>query len=397
MKRRNFLKTSFLSTSGMLSLSPMVPSFVNQLAARTLPDANKKILVVIEMSGGNDGINTVAPFKDVEYAKLRPKLKLDVTQLHSVNDDMALHSSMRTSKEQFDEGELSIVNGVGYPNPNRSHFESRKIWHRGMLNSERESGAGWLGTALDTARDADSVSMDGYFVGTQAISAALVSRRAQVAALSRFQDLQLSSQIAQVGSTETESDIAAFVQRQIANAYATSRQIESVANDRQPGGYRSDKLGQQMRMISQLIKSGSGARVYYTVQGGYDTHSAQLRTHSRLLFELSNAMKAFVDDMKQAKLDDRVVVMAFSEFGRRVNENASLGTDHGTAGPVFLAGTKLNGGLVGEKTSLTDLQDGDLKSQINFQQIYASLLDNWLEISSEKVLGRKLAHVDLFA
>ena len=392
MSRRNFLKTS-----GLLSLSPLVPSFVNQLAANTLPAADKKILVVIEMSGGNDGINTVVPIKDAEYAKLRPKLKLDASRLHTINDDMALHSSMRRSKEQFDAGELSIVNGVGYPNPNRSHFESLKIWHRGMLDSKRVSGAGWLGAALDAARVPDSVSMDGYFVGTQAVSAALASRRAQVAALSRFTDLQLNSQIAQVDSTQAGSDISAFVQRQITNAYATSRQIESLAKDRERGGYRNNKLGQQMRMISQLIKSGSGARVYYTVQGGYDTHSTQLSKHSELLSELSSAMKSFVDDMKQAKLDEQVVVMAFSEFGRRVNENASQGTDHGTAGPVFLAGTKLKGGLIGDKTSLTDLQDGDLKSQFNFQQLYASLLDHWLEISSEKVLGKKFEHVDLFA
>ena len=390
MIRRNFLKTS-----GLLSLAPSVPRFVNRLATQARAKTDEKILVVIEMNGGNDGINTIVPHKDPEYAKLRPKLKLDPVRLHRINDEMAFHSAMRRSKEQFDAGELSIINGVGYPNPNRSHFASLEIWHRGLRDDQRESGAGWLGSALDLARDPASPSMDGYFVGTQSVSAAMLSRRAQVAALSRFQDLKLDPFIRPVGAS-ADSDVASFVQRQVANAYATSRQIESVTKQAGSSGFSSDKLSQQMKLISQLIKSGSGARVYYTVQGGYDTHSIQLDSHAGLLFSLSRAMKSFVDDLKNHGLADQVVVVAFSEFGRRVSENASLGTDHGTAGPVFLAGTKIKPGFHGDTTSLSDLENGDLKSQIDFQQVYASLLDNWLGISSESVLQGKYEPLDLF-
>ncbi len=391
MIRRNFLKTS-----GLLSLAPLVPTFVNRLATQTKAQTDQKILVVIEMNGGNDGINTIVPHKDAEYAKRRPKLKLDPAQLHKINDDMAFHSAMRRSKEQFDAGEFAIINGVGYPNPNRSHFASLEIWHRGLQDSKRESGAGWLGNALDLARDPNGTSMDGYFVGTRSVSAAMVSRRAQIAALSRFQDLKLDPSIQPIGSQQ-QSDIASFVQRQTTNAFATSQQIESVTKQSAASGFAGDRLSQQMKLISQLIKSGSGARVYYTVQGGYDTHSVQTNTHANLLFSLSRAMKSFVDDLKRSELDDRVVVMAFSEFGRRVNENASLGTDHGTAGPVFLAGTKIKPGFMGKSTSLTDLKDGDLKSEFDFQQLYASLLDNWLGVSSEKVLQGKYEPLDLFA
>ena len=308
---------------------------------------------------------------------------------------MAFHSAMRRSKEQFDAGEFAIINGVGYPNPNRSHFASLEIWHRGLQDSKRESGAGWLGNALDLARDPNGTSMDGYFVGTRSVSAAMVSRRAQIAALSRFQDLKLDPSIQPIGSQQ-QNDIASFVQRQTTNAFATSQQIESVTKQSASSDFAGDKLSQQMKLISQLIKSGSGARVYYTVQGGYDTHSVQTNTHANLLFSLSRAMKSFVDDLKRSELDDRVVVMAFSEFGRRVNENASLGTDHGTAGPVFLAGTKIKPGFIGKSTSLTDLEDGDLKSEFDFQQLYASLLDNWLGVSSEKVLQGKYEPLDLF-
>ena len=391
MIRRNFLKTS-----GLLSLAPLVPTFVNRLATQTKAQTDQKILVVIEMNGGNDGINTIVPHKDAEYAKRRPKLKLDPARLHKINDDMAFHSAMRRSKEQFDAGEFAIINGVGYPNPNRSHFASLEIWHRGLQDSKRESGAGWLGNALDLARDPNGTSMDGYFVGTRSVSAAMVSRRAQIAALSRFQDLKLDPSIQPIGSQQ-QSDIASFVQRQTTNAFATSQQIESVTKQSAASGFAGDRLSQQMKLISQLIKSGSGARVYYTVQGGYDTHSVQTNTHANLLFSLSRAMKSFVDDLKRSELDDRVVVMAFSEFGRRVNENASLGTDHGTAGPVFLAGTKIKPGFMGKSTSLTDLKDGDLKSEFDFQQLYASLLDNWLGVSSEKVLQGKYEPLDLFA
>lgn len=391
MYRRKFLKTS-----GLLSLAPIVPTFISRLGAETRPETDQTILVVIELDGGNDGINTVVPFKDESYAKVRTKLKLDSNKLHLISDEMGLHPSMQRSKEQFDAGELVIINGVGYPNPNRSHFESRDIWYRGLTDSRRANGEGWLGNALDISRDPNEGAMDGYFVGRGAISSALTSRRAQIAALSRFSDLQLDASITTAEPTTSQNETLRFVQRQVTGAYATSRQIESVANAKSSGGFPDSKLGQQLRMISQLIKSDSAARVYYTTQAGYDTHASQSFTHENLLRDLSRAMKAFVDDLKQNGLDDRVTVFAFSEFGRRVQENSSLGTDHGSAGPVFVSGTQVQAGLIGETTSLTDLEDGDIKMQFDFRRVYATLLDQWLGISSETVLQEKFEHLDLF-
>lgn len=391
MFRRNFLKSS-----GLLSLTPMVPGFVNHLASAATPRSDQKILVVIEMSGGNDGINTLVPHQDDAYFKLRTRLQIDRKRLHPVTDSLGLHPAMLGSKRQLDAGELSIINGVGYPNPNRSHFESQRIWHHGVTGQRRTGGEGWLGHALDLASNSQEVSMDGYFVGQESVSPALVSRRAQIAALSRFSDLQLDPAISSLTQMPIRDDLSAFVQRQTTSAYATARQIEDGTDNEASGGYPDSRLGLQMRLISRLIKSDSAARVYYTIQNGYDTHSNQPNTHFDLLATLSSSMKAFVDDLKQDSLDDRVVVLAFSEFGRRVEENASLGTDHGTAGPVFLAGTRLKSGLVGKTTSLTDLKDGDLKSQFDFRRIYATLLDRWLGISSEKVLQAKYEHLDLF-
>ena len=393
MFRRDFLKTS-----GLLSLTPMVPGFVNSLARSTPAETDQKILVVLELSGGNDGINTVVPFKDELYTQVRPKLALPENELLKINDEMGLHRSMRTVKELFDDNQFSIINGVGYPNPNRSHFESMAIWHRGLRDKKREGGEGWIGRAMDVSRVKGSTDMDGYFVGRQAVAEAMLGRRAQVAALSRFKDLQLDKSVPATNLLQQQDDIAEFVQRQVTNSYATAKQIESMAKQSSNASeYPGNGLGQQMRLVSQLIKSNSAARVYYTVQGGYDTHSAQANSHSSLLFSLSRALKAFVDDLKASQLDDRVVVLVFSEFGRRVHENGSIGTDHGTAGPVFLAGTPVKGGLIGETTNLADLQDGDIKIQYDFRQVYASLLDNWLEIDSTKVLEEKFEHLDLLS
>ncbi len=384
------IRRDFLKTTGLVSLSPLVPGFVNELAASTRPEADQKILVVIELSGGNDGINTVVPFSDEAYGKHRKKLKLPTDRLHKLNDSVALNPSMRPAKELFDSNQLAIVQGVGYPNPNRSHFESMAIWHAGMREGRRTAGEGWLGAALDHSRRPNQNGMDGYFVGRQSVSPALVGRRAQVAALSRFADLKLNSAAEPIPSATAKSDISSFVQRQVTESYATARRIESVAKTQDKmESYPSSAVGRQMQLVSQLIKSGSAARVYYTTQGGYDTHSAQLNTHANLLYQFSTSLKAFVDDLKQHELDQQVVIMAFSEFGRRVAENGSLGTDHGTAGPIFLAGTTVSGGLHGRVPSLIDLDNGDLKTQFDFRQLYATLLDRWLEIPSVKVLGQE--------
>lgn len=389
------IRRKFIQTSGLLSLVPWVPRFVHQLSQTTRPKSDENILVVVEMNGGNDGINTLVPFRDDVYPRCRPTLKVQQDRLLGLSDEMGFHPAMRASKELFDDGELCVINGVGYPNPTRSHFESLEIWHRGIRKKGRESGAGWLGNALDISRSKDRVQMDGYFIGDQAVSQALVSRRAQIAALARFSDLKLNENIRLNEQQKTDvGDISSFVQRQLTNAYATSSQLTDVP-DTSTGGFPSSQLGQQMRLISQLIKGGSGARVYYTVQRGYDTHSIQANRHSELLSELSNATQSLVNELKKSELAERVIVLAFSEFGRRVNENASFGTDHGTAGPVFLAGSRINAGLIGKTTSLSDLVDGDLRTQFDFRQIYATLLDRWLKIDSEKVLDEKFEHLDL--
>ncbi|TWT90292.1 hypothetical protein Mal64_06770 [Pseudobythopirellula maris] len=383
----------FLRTSSVVSLSPLLPSVFTKTAYAAGNESDAKTLVVIQLDGGNDGLNTVVPFGDDEYARARNKLRLPADKLHKLDDYVGLHPSMRAAKELFDDGRLSIVQGVGYPNPDRSHFRSMKIWQTASFENADHDGYGWLGRALDAKPKVSSpaVAPGAIYVGDQETPVALWGRRSQATALSREEDLRLLLNPAfhSEPSSAQDDSLNDFVSRQTLSAVAASEEFNR--QQKQTAGsvssYPNTGLGRRLRLISQVLKGKSQARVYYTAQSGYDTHQAQLYTHSRLLQEFSDAVKAFLDDIKSAKLDDRVVVLAFSEFGRRVKENNSLGTDHGTAGPVFLAGAPVAGGLLGTAPDLANLDDGDLRTQVDFRRIYSTLLSDWLDIDAASVLA----------
>jgi uncharacterized protein (DUF1501 family) len=380
--RRNFLKTSTL-----LALAPTVPAFLAQTARASKIDRDSRILVVVQLEGGNDGINTVVPFADEGYHKYRKTLRLDKTRLIKVNDKIGLHASMASFGLLLEAGQLAIVQGVSYPNPNRSHFESMAIWHTARLNPDQQSGLGWLGRGLDEMKGASSL-----LVGGGPPPVALRGRRAIASAIERLDDFTLATGAdprKALTKEEPPDDVTAFVRRNMLDAYATADHLVAATQARvSDSRYPQNGLGSRLQLIARLLKVGIGAKVYYTTQGSYDTHASQLPTHSQLLFDFSSAVKAFLDDLAAARLADRVIVLAFSEFGRTVRENGTAGTDHGTAGPVFLAGRPIRAGLVGETPNLTDLhpQHGDLKAGIDFRQIYASLLDGWLEIPSQAAL-----------
>jgi uncharacterized protein (DUF1501 family) len=238
------------------------------------------------------------------------------------------------------------------------------------------------------------------FVGSGALPAALRSRRSVASTITRPEDSILTLKAAGgFGAAETGrgDDLAAFVRRSTLDAYATSERMAEVLRGEDKGAsYPATGLAGRLRVIARLIKGGGGTRVFYTSQGSYDTHYVQLPYHATLLGELSGALKAFHDDLAAAKLGERVLVLCFSEFGRRVQENGSQGTDHGTAGPVFLAGPSVRAGLVGEAPKLLDLQDGDLKMTTDFRRIYAGVLEDWLDLPSKPALGETFAKLPLF-
>jgi uncharacterized protein (DUF1501 family) len=392
LSRRKFI----LHSSSLVSLSPLVPTMLLRAAQAATPQADAKVLIVIQLDGGNDGLNTVVPYADDAYAKARVKLRLETRELHKLDDQVGLHPRMKSAKALFDDGRLAIVQGVGYPNPDKSHFRSMRIWQTASMDDAAHHAYGWLGQALDRSPAPQaSGEAAAIYVGEEQTPVALWGRRSAATALSRLDDLTLTRAAGEPisatdGAAADPADVRRFVTRQVLSAYAAAEQFrrqELATKETHPSKYPDNALAGRLELISRLLKSGSRARVFYTSQSGYDTHASQLNTQANLLGELSSSLKAFLDDLKEAKLDDRVVVLAFSEFGRRVEENDSQGTDHGTAGPVLLAGPAVKPGLHGKTPSLTDLSGGDLKSSIDFREVYATVLDKWLDLRAPDSLS----------
>jgi uncharacterized protein (DUF1501 family) len=407
LSRRAFLRTG-LQTSTLVALAPTVPGFLVQTARAAEPKRDGRVLVVIQLDGGNDGINTVVPFSDEGYAKYRKVLRLPTDRLLKINKELAFHPAMGDAAKLLESGRLAIVQGVSYPNPSRSHFKSMAIWHSADVNLPRgdvtdaESKAilGWVGRALDSGRKPADGSPGAVFVGAGSLPAALRSRHSVASVMTRPEDsiLTLNANArSAVAGTGPGSDLNAFVQRSTLDAYATSERMAEVLRTRDGGArYPATALAGRLQTVARLLKGGVGTRVFYTSQSTYDTHYVQLPTHSDLLAELSGALRAFLDDLAGAGLAERIAVLCFSEFGRRVRENGSQGTDHGTSGPVFLAGPRVKAGLVGPMPKLLDLQDGDLKMSMDFRRVYAAAIEDWLGLPSKPALGGTFEKLPLF-
>ena len=357
------------------------------------------MLVVIELNGGNDGINTVVPYRDEGYQRHRSATRLATSDLIKIDDQVGLHPSMPDAARLLNDGKLAIVQGVGYPNPNRSHFESMRIWHTARPDTVEAAGSGWIGRVLD-GRAATSPAV------LARSSSAAAHRRSPCAAAGRLRSPWIGPMISSSGMAPAshplrpeagdDDELTAFIRRSTLDAYATADRMATITRVAPGRRYPATRLAGGLEQISRLIKAGIGARFYYVIQGGYDTHASQLLTHARLLGELSGALGAFLDDLTTARLAERVAVLCFSEFGRRVADNGSDGTDHGTAGPVLLAGAGVRPGLVGPTPSLTDLEDGDLKVGVDFRRVYAAVLDGWLGLPAEPALGGAFEPLPLF-
>jgi uncharacterized protein (DUF1501 family) len=404
--RRDFLKNSSLVALGM-----NVPGFLGRTALAAAPAGKKgakdTILVVVELTGGNDGLNTVVPFKDAEYAKLRPTLKIPTDQLKKVNDSIGLHPSLTGFAELLQDNSLCVVQGVGYPNPSQSHFRSMDIWQAGSLAESLTEG--WLGKALKklpggtqsfhlkNANQASPLALDGAPM-----------RVPSIASLAEFQLLTTASSGADKKEQEKvitgavkdktkKPGLLDFVSRTAANTYDSSKRLQEIGKNYQPKApYPNTPLADRLKLTAQLIDADLGARIFYVSLENFDTHATQAPAHAGLLAQLSGAMTAFYKDMKARGHGDRVLMMTFSEFGRRVKENGSRGTDHGSGAPMFLIGSKVKAGAVGDHPSLTDVPLGNLKFHTDFRQVYAAILDNWLKVSSKDVLGGEFKSAGVF-
>jgi uncharacterized protein (DUF1501 family) len=404
--RRNFLKSSSLVAWGLA-----VPGFVGRTALAA-PEAGRAgardtILVVVELTGGNDGLNTVIPFKDPEYARLRPTLKLPVNQLRKVNDSIGLHPSMTGLAGLLEQQALCIVQGVGYPNPNQSHFTSMDIWQSAQLDAAKHS-EGWLGQALKQTPATPAFHLAG---NNQTAPLALAGAPVRAPSITSLEDFQLRT-VAASGADQKEQrsiiegaaqgsagkpNLLDFVQRTAANTYASSKRLQEIGRNYQPKAtYPQTGLANRLRLAAQLIDADLGARIFYVSIDGFDTHSAQVGPHANLWTEVSGALTAFYQDLAARGHKDRLLIMTFSEFGRRARENGSRGTDHGSGAPLFLIGGQVKAGLVGAHPSLTALESGNLKHHTDFRQIYAAVLDRWLGVKSREVLGQEYQPVGIF-
>ena len=355
------------------------------------PEKDGRILVVLQLTGGNDGINTVVPFKDEGYARHRTAIRLPQKRLIKVSSEVGLHPAMGDAGKLLESGRLAIVPGVGYPNPNRSHFRSMAIWQSARLDEHEHTGLGWVGRGLDLGPMPRDGAPAALLIGADDPPSAIRGRRSVSAALDRLDDFALiekQDEATPNGSSIAGDDLGQFLRRSLLDAYTTADRLAAVAGA--VGGHASYpdyEIARRLSLMARLIKAGLGTRVYYLEQGGYDTHGQQLPRHAQLLEEFSASLRAFLDDLAASRLAERVLVLVFSEFGRRVAENGSMGTDHGTAGPVLLAGPCVRPGMHGAYPSLTDLADGDLKMTVDFRRVYATALEGWLGLRSKEALG----------
>ena len=411
--RRDFLRST-LAASTLVSLgSTTVPGFLGR-SARAAAGGGKgdgKVLVVVQLLGGNDGLNTVVPFGMDGYARGRRVLRLPTGQIHKVTKEIGLHPSMGKLAKLLEAGRVAAVQGVGYPNPDRSHFRSMEIWESARL----EAGAtetGWLGRALDAAPESQGGDVPALHVGGRSLPIALRARRGEVPSLESLDAYRLQldgdaaarrsarDAIAGLAKPEGSADdpLLGFLRRSTLSAYESSRRLEEVAPSKPAGksAYPQTGLARRLATIAGLIKAGFGTQIYYTALDGFDTHARQLAAHATLLGEFSDAVAAFHADLAAAGQADRVALLSFSEFGRRVAENASAGTDHGAAAPVFVVGPVAAPGLVGPHPDFGTLDDGDLIHHTDFRRVYAALLEDWLGLPAAPIVGEGFAPLGLF-
>lgn len=394
-----------LYKGGMIAVGLAAPGWLATLAKADVVKRNggnpidpDGVLIVVQLSGGNDGLNTVVPFADPKYYDLRPNLGIAQDKVLRLNDKLGLHPSMTGFETLYKEKKLAIIQNVGYPRPNRSHFKSMDIWNQASPTTELAHG--WIGRHLDLLSTTGPVNPV-YALGLSTEKPlALSAEKASIPCFASLADIQ-----AMVGDADTESLLRSIsagagsneqkvVQK--ANVAAFDAMValrDQLKNYTSPGKYANDRFGQGFAQIAQLVATSPATRVIYFSAGGFDTHARQAEAHAGLLKGLSDAVYTFQKEMEALGKSKKVMVVVFSEFGRRSYENASAGTDHGAAAPMFVIGDQVKGGFYGPIPNLNDLTDGDLKYAIDFRQVYATALDQWVGGESEKVLAGKFQHV----
>ena len=387
-------RRKFLNTSSWISASALAPQFIRQL---DVPNSNLsrsgKNLVIIQLSGGNDGLNTVIPYQNDTYSRLRKDLAISGNQLLKLDDHQALNPNLKGMKSLYDQGEVCILNSVGYPNPDRSHFRSMDIWQTGS-GSDKTLQNGWLGRYLDSSCSGRKVPYHALDL-SEDLNLALkgTNQKGFVLTDSKFLNKTIQNPILKNLSNKSKSAefdhrLTNYLYKTLVETISSTEYLVEQANHySSPVEYPNTVIAKDLNHVAKLITNDLDTKIYYVSLSGFDTHARQLSTHNRLLGQYDEAVSAFIKDLKHHDLFEDTLIMTFSEFGRRVEVNGSQGTDHGTANNVFLAGGKLHQpGLFNQAPNLDNLDNGDLIFEIDFRQIYAEILDKWLEADSSSIL-----------
>lgn len=386
-------RKQFLQIGSLASASLMMPEFLKAFQKKELVPAGNKVMVVLQFSGGNDGLNTVIPIRNDIYYRSRPKLGIPKDKALQISDEAGLNPALPFFKELFDEGSLGIMNNVGYPNPDRSHFRSMDIW-QSASESNQYVTSGWLGRYLDAQcsgcdKPTQAVEID------DVLSLALKGENLKGLAFKDPKKLFSSSNekyFKEINAAHVHEEATVdYLYKTLSETLSSADYIyEQSRSHTSTQIYPPTQLGKNLKTICSLILSDINTKVYYVSLGSFDTHVNQENQQKRLFTELNNAISVFVKDLKNNNRFQDVILMTFSEFGRRVAQNASGGTDHGTANNMFFIGGGLKEkGLLNPMADLHDLNQGDLKYTVDFKSVYATLLHNWLNASDEKILGKK--------
>ena len=394
MKRRDFIQQSVLSSSLFF-----VPSFVKAFENVTRNSLGYKKLVIIQLAGGNDGLNTIVPYNNDIYYKNRPGIALSKQDIIKASDELGFHANLGPIKHLFDAGHLSVINNVGYPNPNRSHFRSTDIWQTAS-DYNQYLNSGWLGRYLDTYEknsfggieldDSLSLVLKGNKInGIATKNPSVLYQNMKTPYFDKILNSQTDTHLSEhnlgyLYKTMIEAKSSANY------IYETSRTFKSKLD------YPDNPFGSQLKTTAEFINSGLQTKVFYVSMGGFDTHAGQANKQGRLLELYANAIDTFVKDLKQNNTFKDTLILTFSEFGRRVKQNAANGTDHGAANNVFIIGENINKpGFYNNSPNLADLdENGDIKYQIDFRSIYATILDKWLEVNDAKILNKYFNKLD---
>jgi uncharacterized protein (DUF1501 family) len=374
-----------------------------------LTNAKSRTLVVIQLGGGNDGLNTVVPYSQQEYYQARPSLALKPSELLMIDGEVGLHPSMGGLMNLFKSHNAAIIQGVGYANPNRSHYESTLIWESASTDSSLAGG--WLGRYLDSARRSDPKTQAVNVGGLLPLTLVGWSQRGlSMDSVDRFRvipssdsttptdedTINLMNEVACISCQEYGALVAAMMQAGL-DATAASDIITQAASKYQTNAtYPQNDFGNRMKLAAQIANSNLNPKIVYVELGGFDTHANQKGQQGDLLKTLSDGVAAFYQDMSDKGRANDTLIMTFSEFGRRVQENGNGGTDHGTAEPLFAVGGKVSSNMYGSTPSLSDLDQGDIKYGIDFREFYASVLDDWLGVDSATILGQKYNKLSVF-